>query len=83
MAAGPKQLAKDYIESIEEIKEKIETMQTGLEYAPGFNHIELDEYSIILSYLNIIEKNTNDLYNYLNENIAGKYPDKTAEEISR
>lgn len=81
MAAGPYELARQYKETLNEIDKKLDLMKEGLDYAPGFDLIEVyDEYNEIYYALQRIRNDVDYIRANL-DNIQSNLVDKTYEEL--
>jgi len=81
MAAGPHQLSKDYINYLEGIIEDIDTMDHGLDYAPGWNLLEsMDDWKQIMDGLLKVRIHTKNTISHL-EKLKNKFPDKCYEDL--
>jgi len=82
MAAGPKRLIKDYIETLENQKESIKELNTGLEYAPGWSVMyDMDSWFDIKESIERIDKEIREALQILNYELP-QYEDKTYEEMA-
>jgi hypothetical protein len=81
MAAGPKRLIKDYIETLENQKESIKELNIGLEYAPGWSVMhDMDSWFDIKESIERIDKEIREALQILNYELP-QYEDKTYEEM--
>jgi len=80
MAAGPVQVTKDFIETLDKYNEKLKEMDHALDYAPGLGVLELQEWETVDKYVEDIQQKTEELMDVLNE-IQNNYPDQIAEDF--
>ena len=82
MAAGPKQLAKDYIDMLKEFEKDLETMNQGFDYASAWDYIEFNNYKELVSYMTSIEFEIEKTINIL-KMIRDIAPEGTVEELEK